>query len=236
MTLPLSGIKVLDLCTVYAGPFAAMLLADQGADVIKLEPPEGATVRGRAPFDPSVPGLHLAFLAFNRNKRSILVDITKPEGRKVAYDLIRWADVLVINMRVHTRQRRGFTYKELAAVNPKLIYASITGYGAEGPDANLPGADITIQARAGDLAARRYPDSSMPHHTSLFSFDMATSMLTAYSVMLALWERERTGHGKRIELNLLQSALACQAVQRTQLNGSDERIRILPTGLPIQYL
>ncbi len=236
MTLPLSDIKVVDFCTVLAGPFAAMLLADQGADVIKLEAPEGDSARRLVPSYPGTGGISLGFLSFNRNKRSIIVDITRPKGRELAYDLIRWADVLVINMRVGTRQRRGFTYEDLAAINPRLVYASITGYGEEGPDANLPAADITVQARVGDIAGRRLPGGPMPAHTNLFHFDMAASMLTVYAVMLALRDRERTGQGQRVDLNLLQSALACQNIQMTQRSGSGDRYALLPTGLPIQYL
>ncbi|MEK7777703.1 MAG: CoA transferase, partial [Chloroflexota bacterium] len=236
MTLPLADIKVVDFCTAMAGPFAAMLLADQGANVIKLEAPEGDYARRVAPSYPVAGGISLGFLSFNRNKRSIIVDITRPKGRELAYDLIRWADVLVINMRVGARQRRGFTYEELAAVNPRLIYASITGYGEDGPDANLPGADIAIQARVGDMAGRRLPGGDLPAHTNLFHFDMATSMLAGYAVMLALRDRERTGQGQRVELNLLQSALACQSVQMTHRFGSTDRYPSLPTGLPIEYL
>ena len=236
MALPLSDIKVVDFCTVMAGPFAAMLLADQGADVIKIESPEGDSARRLVPSYPGTGGISLGFLSFNRNKRSVVVDITRPKGREVAYALMRWADVLVINMRVETRQRRGFSYEDMAAVNPRLIYASITGYGEDGPDANLPGADITIQARVGDIAGRRLPGGPMPANTNLFHFDMATSMLTTYAVMLALRDRERTGRGQRVELNLLQSALASQNVQMTQRVGSEDRYALLPTGLPIQYL
>ncbi|MFH1141235.1 MAG: CoA transferase, partial [Chloroflexota bacterium] len=234
MTLPLSHIKVAEFCIHLAGPYTAMLLADQGADVIKLETFEGDSMRGQPTSLPDS-GFGLAFLSFNRNKRAIAVDYTRPKGLEVAYNLARWADVLVINMRLKTRQRRGFTYEELAPINPRLVYASITGYGEEGPDANFPGADVTIQGRVGDLTARRFPEAPMPRTTRLYHFDMATAMLGAYAVTLALYDRERTGHGQRVELNLLQSALACQNAQMTQRSGSQDRYGILPTGMPIQY-
>ncbi|MFH1141232.1 MAG: CoA transferase, partial [Chloroflexota bacterium] len=233
MTLPLSHIKVAEFCIHLAGPYTAMLLADQGADVIKLETFEGDSTRRRLASNPL--GLSLGFLSFNRNKRAIAVDCTRPKGQEVAYNLARWADVLIINMRLKTRQRRGFTYEELAAINPRLVYASITGYGEEGPDANYPGADYIIQGRVGDLAARRYPGTPMPRTTSLFHFDMATAMLAFGAIMLALYERERTGKGQKVELNLLQSALACQNAQMTQRSGSQDRYNILSTGMPNQY-
>ena len=125
MALPLSGIRVVEMCQVYAGPYAAMMLGDLGADVIKLEPPEGDSSRATAtaPY----PGFTIPFLAFNRNKRSIVVNYQTPAGREVAYKLFRWADVLIIATRTATRGRYGLTYEDLAKVNPRLIYASITG-------------------------------------------------------------------------------------------------------------
>ena len=235
MSLPLSGIRVIDFATVLAGPFAAMLLADQGADVVKIESPEGDSARRLQPNYPQTKGLSLGFISFNRNKRSVVVDITRPGGIDVVYDLLRWADVLVINMRVNTRKRRGLTYERVAAVNPRLIYASITGYGENGPDADLPGADITIQGRVGDILERSPDGGPPPEYTHLYHFDMATAMLGAYSVMLALKQREATGHGQEINLNLLQSALACQNVQMTQRIGSDGRYAIKAGPLPNQY-
>ncbi|MFH1141655.1 MAG: CoA transferase [Chloroflexota bacterium] len=236
MALPLSGIHVVDFSGVFAAPFTAMLLADQGAEVIKIESPEGDASRPSVPYLPFPAGMGGRFLTFNRNKRSIVVDVTKPKGRELAYSLFRWADVLVINMRVRTRQRRGFTYEDLAAINPRLIYVSITGFGDEGPDADLPGADITVQARAGDIAVRRPPNGPPPPHTMLFHYDMSASMLAAYAIMLALWERERTGQGQKVGVSLLQAALACNAVNMTRLVGGNRWYGINPPpGLPITY-
>ncbi|MFH1140079.1 MAG: CoA transferase [Chloroflexota bacterium] len=235
MALPLADIRVVDFGTVLAGPFATMLLADQGADVIKLEPPGGESARRLAPNFPDSKGLSLGFLTFNRNKRTIELDITKPKGIEVAYRLFQWADVLVINMRLGTRQRRGLTYEHLAAINPRLIYASLTAFGEKGPDAGLPGVDITNQGRSGDIEARRPPGGSPPPHTHLYHFDMAVAMLIAYAVMLALRQRERTGQGQEIKFNLLQTALACQAIQMTRLVGFDGSYVILDPGPPRMY-
>jgi crotonobetainyl-CoA:carnitine CoA-transferase CaiB-like acyl-CoA transferase len=225
MTLPLAGIKVVEITQVFAGPLSSMLLADQGAEVIKIEGPDLDTTWSRGSF---------GYLAFNRNKRHICIDIASAEGRDLTYRLLQSADVMVINMRVETRKRHGLTYEDVSAVNPRLIYASITGYGEEGPEADLPGADITIQARVGDLASRRLPDR--PTHTSLFHFDMATAMLVAYAVMLALWQRERTGKGDKVEANLLQSAIACEMIQLTRRIGYDDWYGVQPGGLPQTYL
>ena len=223
MTLPLSDIRIVDLTTVLSGPFGAMLLADQGADVIKIEDPDGGDSARQSTPVPGTADLSIAFLAFNRNKRSVTLDITKPAGKEAAYRLCEWADVLLINMRVDTRRRRGFTYEELAAKNPRLIYVSLTGYGDDGPGADLPGVDIVLQARIGDIEGRQQPGNPPPPHTRLYHFDMATSMLLAWAVTLALWERERTGLGQKVELSLLQTGLSLHAAQMTKVLGRDVR-------------
>ena len=221
MSLPLSDIKIVDITQVFAGPFATMLLADQGAEVIKIEPPEGDSSRRLVPNFPGSNGLSSGFLSFNRNKRSVVLDLSKPKGRALAHRLLLDADVLVIATRVGARKRHSLSYEDVAKINPNLIYASLTGFGEEGPDADQPGLDVIAQARSGDLAGRRMPGGPMPIQTNLNHFDMAAAMLIAYAVMLALRQRERTGRGQKIEVNLLQSALACQAPQMTRVGESD---------------
>lgn len=223
MSLPLSDIRIVDLTTVLSGPFGAMLLADQGADVIKIEDPDGGDSARQSTPVPGTDDLSIAFLAFNRNKRSITLDITKPAGKEAAYRLCNWADVLLINMRVDTRRRRGFTYEELAKINPRLIYVSLTGYGDEGPGADLPGVDIVLQARIGDIEGRQQPGGPPPPHTRLYHFDMGTSIVLAWAVTLALWERERTGLGQKVELSLLQTGLSLHAAQMTKVLGQQVR-------------
>ena len=236
MALPLSDIRVVEMSQVLAGPFAAMLLADQGAEVIKVESPEGDSARRLAPTLPGTNGLSLGYLSFNRNKRSVVLDITKPQGLEAAYKLFQWADVLIINVRVGARQRRGLAYEELKKVNPRLIYVSLTAWGANGPDADLPGADIAVQPRVGDLTARVPPGTPPTISTHFYHFDMSTAMLIAYSVMLALRQREQTGQGQNIELSLLQTALASQASQMTRLVGTDLAYPVLSAGMMPNYL
>ncbi|MFH1141330.1 MAG: CoA transferase, partial [Chloroflexota bacterium] len=231
MDLPLSDIKVVEICQQFAGPFASMLFADQGADVIKIEPLDGDLSRPAIHYLPEVDGMSVRYVTFNRNKRSIALDIGKPKGREVVYDLLRRADVLMINMRVGARQRAGLTYEQVAVVNPRVIYASITGYGAEGPDADLPGIDIITQARSGDLAARQISYGVLPPHTQLYHFDMSAAMLLVYGVMLALWQREVTGAGQKVDTSLLQAAMACQTVNMAQRAGSTGNYGIVPTAL-----
>jgi crotonobetainyl-CoA:carnitine CoA-transferase CaiB-like acyl-CoA transferase len=234
MPLPLSDVRVVDFSTVLSGPFSAMLLADQGADVVKMEAPGGDSARGLTPV-PDTDDLSIGFLAFNRNKRSIILDISTHAGKEAAYRLFQWADVLIINMRVGTRERRGFTYEEITAINPRLIYVSLTGYGDHGPDANLPGVDIVIQARSGDIDGRIEGDGPPPAHTRLYHFDMAASFQVAFAVMLALRERERTGRGQKIEVSLLQAGVALHAKQMVRITGLDLPVPIRPEGMRQTY-
>ncbi|MDO8750454.1 MAG: CoA transferase [Dehalococcoidia bacterium] len=234
MALPLSDIRVVEICQVFAGPMAGMLLADQGADVIKIEPLDGDSSRPAVPYLPEVDGTSVRYVTFNRNKRSIVLDIAKPKGREVVYDLLRRADVMTINMRLGARQRAGLTYEQVAAVNPRVVYASITGYGEEGPDADLPGIDIVTQARSGDLAARRISGGVLPPHTQLYHFDMSAPMLLVYGVMLALRQREVTGAGQKVDTSLLQAAIACHTVNMTRRAGSTGNYGIVPTA-PATY-
>ncbi|MFH1141329.1 MAG: CoA transferase [Chloroflexota bacterium] len=230
MALPLSDIKVVDITQVFAGPFAGMLLADQGADVIKIEPLDGDSSRVTVPYLPDVVGMGIRFVAFNRNKRSIALNFSKPKGREVLYELLRRADVLVINMRVSARQRAGLNYEEVSAVNPRLIYAAITGFGEYGPDADLPGSDIRIQHVSGDLAARQIITGTLPPHTMLFHFDMAAPMLLVYGVMLALRQREDTGVGQKVDTSLLQAAMASQSVNMARRAGATANYGVVPTA------
>ena len=235
MPLPLSGIKVVEMAQVLAGPFVAMMFADQGADVIKVEPPDGDSAR-RTPPTYGTDDLSQSYLSFGRNKRSIVLDVGKPESDEVIRKLVEWADVLIIATRVSARTRRGLTYEALSAINPRLIYASITGFGEQGPEADLPGVDILVQARVGDLDARRQPDAPPPPHSSLVHFDMGTAMLTGFGIALALRERDQTGRGQKVEANILQSALVSQSRSMTSVEGFERTPVGPPTGLPANYL
>ncbi len=236
MSLPLSHIKVVEITQGLAAPMTAMHLADQGAEVIKVEPHDGDSSRGGSPSGIDPPGFSLRILTYNRNKRAMVVDFTKPQGLEVIHRLVREADVLIINTRVGPRRRHGLTYEDLAAINPRLVYASITAYGDEGPEADLPGVDLNIQARSGDMAARRMPGSPPPGQTSLWHFDMSTAMLAFAAIMMALYEREITGKGQRVEANLLQSAMALETLQLTRTPGQTQGYPAKSDGLPNHYL
>ncbi|MEE8442276.1 MAG: CoA transferase [Dehalococcoidia bacterium] len=234
MKLPLSDIRVVDFCQVFAGPATTLLLADQGAEVIKVETPEGDNGRRFMPI-PGSDGLSPGYMALNRNKRNIVLDLTTSKGREVAYRLVRWADVAVCNLRVSVPQRLGIAYEDLAPINPRLVYASITAYGEKGPDATLPGYDLVVQAKSGITATRRLPDGT-PQGSSIFYADMAGAMLAAYAIMVALHERETTGRGQKVEVNLLHVYLALQAVQMVKTTaGSQPGPGRRPSALATPY-
>ena len=173
----LQGVVVIDLSTEISGPFTSKMLADQGAEVIKIEPPGGDMCRALIPNFPGSNGLSTSFLSFNRNKRSITLDLSKPKGQAIAHRLILDSDVLVMGTRLESRKRHNLSYDAIQRINPNIIYASITGFGEEGPDADQPGLDVIAQARAGDLAGRRMPEGPMPIQTNLNHFDMAAACL-----------------------------------------------------------
>ena len=151
--LPLSGMRVLDVCQVMAGPFCCMLLGDLGADVIKVEPPEGDQARRAMGFKDYKGDYSLGFLNMNRNKRSIILDLKSEAGRNVFFRLAETADVVVENYRPGAMKKLGVDYEAVRAVNPGIIYASISGFGQSGPWADRPGFDLIAQAASGNYRA-----------------------------------------------------------------------------------
>ena len=212
---PLAGIRVADCSTVLAGPYCTMLLADLGADVIKVEPPEGDTTRGWGPpwVGDEADGTRTAayYLAINRNKRSIRLDLKQEAGREVLRRLLRTSDVLVENHKVGGLERLGFGDDVLAALNPELVHLAITGFGPTGPDAAKPGYDFVIQAVGGLMSITGAPDEAGggPTKVGVAISDVVTGLFGAVSVLAALLGRERSvAGGQRIDVSLLASTLA----------------------------
>jgi crotonobetainyl-CoA:carnitine CoA-transferase CaiB-like acyl-CoA transferase len=198
-----------------------MYLADQGAEVIKLEPPGGDLARGWYP-SPVLHGTSRSFLAINRNKRSVVVNLATPEGRAVLHRLVERADVAISNALPAAAARRGIDYEALSRLNPKLIYGLVTGFGGQGPYAGEPAYDQIIQGLSGAMA-RRLPDGT-PLRAGVMVSDTSAPMLLAYGIALALLQRERTGRGQLVETSLMQAAIALQSVDLVQL----ERDRGIP--------
>ncbi|MCS7276829.1 MAG: CoA transferase [Dehalococcoidia bacterium] len=211
MEQALSGIKVLDLTIWQQGPMSTALLADFGADVIKVEAPDrvdpGRSLVRYAPR-PDAPNAY--FETHNRNKRAVVLDLRQEKGRQVFYRLAERADVVVQNFRPGVAQRLGIDYEALRAINPRLIYACASGFGLKGPHASLPALDPLAQARGGIMSVTGEPDSP-PSRTVNGLVDQVGAFLLALGVMVALYHRERTGEGQMVDGSLLQAALAVQA-------------------------
>ena len=214
MALPLEGIRVID-CTIWQqGTYATALLADMGADVIKVEGPDSPDP-GRSLATPGRPdhGLSAYFECHNRNKRGIVLDLKHPEGRRVLLRLAATADVFVQNMRKGVMERLGLGYRDLAAANPSIIYASASGYGPKGPDTTLPSMDIMGQARGGFMSVNGEPERPAAGFAGLA--DQVGAMMLANGILVALVHRLRTGRGQEVDVSLLGSQVALQAFNIT---------------------
>ena len=202
---PLAGIRVLDLSTVYSGPMAAALLADQGADVIKVESPGGDICRRIGPAKGDVSA---TFIAMNRGKRSIVIDLKCDQGKRVLADLVARTDVLIENFRPGVMAKLGFDRGILQQLNPRLIYLSITGFGRDGPYTKARVYDTVIQAVSGMCASHLEKPGGEPGLVATTICDKLTSITAAQAVTAALLARERDGHGRVIDLSMLDSTLA----------------------------
>jgi crotonobetainyl-CoA:carnitine CoA-transferase CaiB-like acyl-CoA transferase len=203
--LPLEGIRVLDLTTVLAGPLCTMMLGDAGADVIKVEPPGGDSARRMGP--PFWGGEGAEFLALNRNKRSIVLDLKDPDDRATMHRLIETADVLVENYRTGVTERLGIGYEEAHAINPRLVFCSISGFGRTGPRSMEPAYDAIMQAFVGMMASTGTPGGD-PVRANISLCDISAAMYANQAVLLALRARETTGEGQWVEASLFESQIA----------------------------
>jgi formyl-CoA transferase len=200
----LSGIRVVDFSRVLAGPYCTMLLADFGAEVIKIESLDGDETRQWGP--PWLEGESAYYLSVNRNKRSITLDLKNPKGQAIARRLSEKADVLVENFKVGGMAKFGLDYESLSKINPGLIYCSITGYGQNGPYQSLPGYDFIIQAEGG-LMSITGPVDGPPYKVGVAIVDITAGMYASHAILAALHHREKTGEGQLIDVSLFDSQL-----------------------------
>lgn len=207
---PLSGVVIADFGRVLAAPYATMLLADMGADVIKVERP-GSGDDTRAWGPPRAHDESTYFLSVNRNKRSLAIDLSTEKGRRDARELVRRADVLFENFRPGTMGRYGLSYEEADALNPGIVYCSVTGFGA-GEGAALPGYDLLLQA-VGGLMSVTGPAPGQPVKTGVALVDVLTGLHAAVGVLAALRHRDATGEGQHVEVNLLSTLLSSMVNQ-----------------------
>jgi crotonobetainyl-CoA:carnitine CoA-transferase CaiB-like acyl-CoA transferase len=203
---PLHGIRVIDCSIALTGPYAVALLADQGADVVKVERPGFGDIARYVGV--SVNGTSALYTMCNRGKRSIAIDITKPEGRDVVVKLAEGADVFIENFRPGVLDRAGLGYGALTAANPELVYASLTGFGPEGPYATKSAYDTVIQAYGGFGANQADPDTGEPRFLNQTAADKVTAMFAAQAVTAALFARERGAGGQHVELSMLDAVVS----------------------------
>lgn len=213
----LSGIRVLDLSRVLAGPYCTMMMADFGADIIKIEPPVGDDSRAFGPF---VGKESAYFMSLNRNKRSIVLNFKEQEHCDVFKEMVKQADVVVENYRPGTMEKFGLGYDVLKEINPKIIYAACSGFGQTGPYRTKPAYDIIVQAMGGIMSITG-SEGGEPTRVGASVGDITAGMFTAYGVMLALFHRERTGEGQKIDVGMLdcQIAILENAISRYTTSG-----------------
>jgi len=229
--MALEGVRVLDFTQMMMGPWATQFLGDMGADVVKVERPgAGEWERGLRAMGELLGGQSPFFLAMNRNKRSLTLNLKHPRAREVVLRLASSADLVTENFRPGVMDRLGIGYDALRAVNPSLVYVAGTGYGPDGPYADRPGQDLLVQSVSG-LAAYggRRDDPPTPAGSSIV--DASTALLLAFSAMVGLFHRERTGQGQRIDVSLLNTAVALQCQELAAFLNSERRFERSQAGI-----
>ncbi|WP_127088902.1 CaiB/BaiF CoA transferase family protein [Aquabacter cavernae] len=209
-SLPLSGIRVLDLTAVVMGPYAGQMLGDLGADVIKVEPPEGDSTRHTGPAAEA--GMAALFLGVNRNKRSVMLNLKRPEARAALLALVDGADVFMHSMRPQKLVGLGITPDELLARNPRLVYAGLHGFGVDGPYGGRPAYDDTVQGMSG-LAAITQAQTGEARYFPTIAADKTSGLFAVNGIMAALLRRERTGQGGFVEIPMYESMVAFNLVE-----------------------
>ena len=218
MPKPLEHVKVLDLTRVLAGPYCTMLLRELGAEIIKVEiPGRGDDARYFGPFKNNKSAY---FLSINRDKESISVNLKTEQGRNIIFDLVKKVDVVTENFRPGTMEKLGMGYETLKALNPKIIYASTSGFGHTGPDSKKPAYDMLVQAMGGMISITGWPDTP-PTRVGMSIGDIGASLFTAIGITTALYHRAMTGDGQKVDVAMLdcQIALLENAVVRYQVDG-----------------
>ncbi|MDA0799473.1 MAG: CoA transferase [Chloroflexi bacterium] len=219
LPMPLEGMTILDATQVMAGPFCTLLLADMGAEVIKIEKPDGDDSRRIGP--PFIEGESAAFLGINRNKQSVVLDLRTDAGKAAFKRLAAQVDVVAENYRPGTMARLGLGPEDLRENHPELIYVSVSGFGQTGPYASRPGYDLVAQGMSGMMSVTGYPDSP-PVKVSIPIGDLSAGMFAAYGVLSAYIHRLKTGQGQVVETSLLESAIALTVWESAELWGSGQ--------------
>ncbi|MBP1932646.1 CaiB/BaiF CoA transferase family protein [Ammoniphilus resinae] len=230
----LQGIKVLSFTHFLQGPSAVQMLADLGADVIKIESPTGAFERQWSGFDAFIDDVSVFFLLGNRNQRSLSINLRTNEGKEIIYKMVQDADVVVENFRPGVMDRLGFGYEKLKEMNPRLVYCSCTGYGSDGPYQQRPGQDMLLQAMSG-LASISGGKDQPPTPVGTAAVDQHGAVLAAFGIVSALLSREKTGKGRKVESNLLNAAIDLQIEPLTYYLNKGPLWERSETGLATQF-
>ena len=229
MAAALDKIKVVDLTRTLAGPFCTMLMGDMGAEVIKVEEPTGGDETRK--WTPFVNGESTQFLTFNRNTRSLSVNLKEREGLKIVQDLAADADVMIESFRAGTLDRLGLGYEAIKKTNPRVVYCSISGYGRTGPMADMPGYDLLIQAYSGLMSLTGDPEGS-PLRIGFSLVDLFTGMMAYGTILTALRQRDQTGKGQWVESALLDGQVAALSYHATGFMGTGVEPKRMGSGHP----
>ena len=232
---PLKDMIVADFSQLAQGPWATQMLGDMGADIIKIEPETGDWMRHYSYGNLYPDGESISFLSFNRNKRSIALNLKDPRGKKAAIDIIAKSDILVENFRPGVMDRLGLGYDDMIKKNPKLVYCSSSGYGSSGPYLHRPGQDLLAQSISG-TAALNGLKGQMPMATAVGQADLLTSLFINQSVLAAIYSREKTGKGQKIEANLLNSVVGFHVQEITAYLHSGSNPERSESGIPNPWL
>ncbi|WP_298343464.1 CoA transferase [uncultured Algibacter sp.] len=232
---PLKGLVVADFSQLAQGPWATQMLGDMGAEIIKIEPPKGDWLRHYAYGNLYPKGESISFISFNRNKKSIALDMKTDEGKQIAKDIIAKADILLENFRPGVMERLGLGYEDMKVLNPKLVYCSSSGYGASGPYLKRPGQDLLAQSISGGpfLNGRK---GDLPVVTAVGQADLLTSLFIVQSILAAIYSRSVTGKGQKIEANLLSSAVGFHTQEITAFLHKGENPERSESGIPNPWL
>ncbi|WP_317928966.1 CoA transferase [Halioxenophilus sp. WMMB6] len=222
-TGPLAGITVVDLTSMVMGPYSTQIMADMGAEVIKIEPPGGGDPT-RYVSTGTEPGMSGVFINVNRGKKSVQLDLQSDEGKAVIRKMVETADVFIHSMRAKAIARLGFSYEDIAAINPKIVYTNCYGYGRRGPDADLPAYDDTIQAECG-LPAVQSMLTGEANYVGTIMADKVAGLTVLYATVMALFHRERTGEGQEVEVGMFETMASFMLVEH-----ADQAIFDPPVG------
>ncbi|BBY28593.1 CaiB/BaiF CoA transferase family protein [Mycolicibacterium sediminis] len=215
MTGPLAGIRVVDLTAVVMGPYCTQIMADMGADVVKVEPPDGDNARYIS-VGPA-PGMSGVFVNVNRGKRSVVLDLVTDEGRAALRGLVAEADVFIHSMRARAIAKLGFGYDDVAAINPNVVYTNCYGYSRRGPEADRPAYDDVIQAQSGVAAVQQMLTGETTYMGTIVA-DKVAGLTALYATMMALFHRERTGEGQEVEVSMYETMASFMLVEHA--NGA----------------